>query len=380
MKLLEYEAKEYFRKFNIPTPMGEMATTPEAVKEITERFGKPVVIKAQLPVGGRGKAGGIKFADTPEEAEAAAGQLLGMKIKDLPVEKLYVEEKLNIVNEIYLGVTVDRANRRHVILASSEGGVEIEVVAEETPEKIIRHLVDPTVGLRSYHANLIAKRLGYGGKMMRRFASFVLKLYRLAVEMDAELTEINPLIEIEEGFIAADARLLVDNNALFRHKELEEKLLHSYQGELTEREMEARAQGLTYVELDGNVGIIGNGAGLTMATLDTVMLQGGKAGNFLDLGGGATPERIGKAVKFVLGDDRTKALFVNVLGGITRCDHTAQGIVTARRVLGSKKPIVVRMMGTNEAEAKEILRKAGIETLDTMEEGARLAVQLAGGN
>ena len=215
---------------------------------------------------------------------------------------------------------------------------------------------------------------------MRQFGAFVSKLYELAVGMDAELTEINPLAEVEDGFLAADARLNVDNNSLFRHKELEEKLLDSYQGEFSGREMEAKEQDLTYVELDGNIGIIGNGAGLTMATLDTVMLQGGKAANFLDLGGGATPERIGKAVKFVLGDERAKALFVNVLGGITRCDHTAQGIITARRVLGSDKPIVVRMMGTNEAEGKEILKKAGIETLDTMEEGAKLAVQLAGEN
>ena len=380
MKLLEYEAKEYFKKYGIPTPAGKMVTSPEGAKEYTAELGKPVVIKVQLPVGGRGKAGGVKFADTPEEASEAASQLLGMTIKDLQVKKLYVEEKVGIVNEIYLGVTVDRNNKKHVILASNEGGMDIEEVADKTPEKIVKHLVDPVDGLRSYHCNYIATRLGYSGRKMRQFGAFVAKLYELAVGMDAELTEINPLAEVEDGFLAADARLNVDNNSLFRHKELEEKLLDSYQGEFSGREMDAKEQGLTYVELDGNIGIIGNGAGLTMATLDTVMLQGGKAANFLDLGGGATPERIGKAVKFVLGDERTKALFVNVLGGITRCDHTAQGIVTARRVLNSTKPIVVRMMGTNEAEGKEILKKAGIETLDTMEEGAKMAVELAGGN
>jgi succinyl-CoA synthetase beta subunit len=257
--------------------------------------------------------------------------------------------------------------------------MDIEDVAAQTPERIVRHRVDPVLGLRSYHCNLIAKRLGYGDAKMRAFAALVSRLYQLAVEMDAELTEINPLAEMEDGFTAADARLNVDNNALYRHRELEEKLLHSYQGELTEREMEARAMDLAYVELDGNIGIIGNGAGLTMATLDTVMLRGGRAANFLDLGGGATPERIGKAARFVLADPRTKALFVNVLGGITRCDHTAEGIVSARRELGSSKPIVVRMMGTNEAEGKAILKRAGIETLDTMEEAAELAVRLAGG-
>jgi len=380
LKLLEYEAKEYFRKFNIPTPEGRMVTTAEDAAAAAREMGRPVVIKVQLPVGGRGKAGGVKFADTPEEAEVAAAQLLGMGIKGLTVEKLYVEEKIRIVSEVYLGVTVDRGNRCYVILASREGGMDIEEVAARTPERIVRHRVDPVMGLRSFHCTLIARRLGYGDKKMSQFSAFVSRLYELAIGMDAELTEINPLAEVEDGFMAADARLNVDNNALYRHRELEEKLLHSYQGELTEREMEARAMDLAYVELDGNIGIIGNGAGLTMATLDTVMLHGGRTANFLDLGGGATPERIGKAVKFVLEDKRVKALFVNVLGGITRCDHAAEGIVSARRDLGSTKPVVVRMMGTNEAEGKAILKRAGIETLDTMEEAAELAVKLAGGN
>ncbi len=379
MKLLEYEAKEYFKKYGIPTPEGRMVESPEDARAYVESLGKPVVIKVQLPVGGRGKAGGVKFADSPSEAANVAKQLLGMTIKGLKVEKLYVEEKVDIVNEIYLGVTIDRNRKQHVVLASSEGGMDIEEVAAKTPEKIVRFYVDPVIGLKSYHANFIASKLGYRSGMMRKFAAFVSRLFLLAVEMDVELTEINPLVEVKDGFLAADARLNVDNNALFRHKELEERLLDSYQGELTEREMEARSQGLTYVELDGNIGIIGNGAGLTMATLDTVMLHGGKAANFLDLGGGATPERIGKAVKFVLSDERTKALFVNVLGGITRCDYTAEGIVAARMELGINKPIVVRMMGTKEAEGKAILEKNGIDTLDSMEEAAEQAVKLAGG-
>jgi succinyl-CoA synthetase beta subunit len=378
MKLLEYEAKKYFKKYGIPTPEGRMVESPEDARAYVESLGKPVVIKVQLPVGGRGKAGGVKFADSPEEATNVAKQLLGMTIKGFKVEKLYVEEKVDIVNEIYLGVTIDRNRKQHVVLASSEGGMDIEEVAAKTPEKIVRFYVDPVIGLKSYHANFIASKLGYRSGMMRKFASFVSRLFSLAVEMDVELTEINPLVEVKDGFLAADARLNVDNNALFRHKELEARLLDSYQGELTEREVEARSQGLTYVELDGNIGIIGNGAGLTMATLDTVMLHGGKAANFLDLGGGATPERIGKAVKFVLSDERTKALFVNVLGGITRCDYTAEGIVAARMELGINKPIVVRMMGTKEAEGKAILKKNGIDTLDSMEEAAEQAVKLAG--
>jgi len=377
LKLLEYEAKEYFRRHGIPTPQGRMVTTPREARDYTTGLGKPVVIKAQLPVGGRGKAGGVRFADTPEEAAEAADALLGMRIKGLTVEKLYVEEKLSIVNEIYLGVTVDRRNKAYVVLASSEGGMDIEEVAAKTPERIVRHLVDPVHGLRSYHANLVAKRLGYGGRKMLQFVAVVESLYELALEMDAELTEINPLAEVKDGFMAVDARLNVDNNALFRHRELEERLLESYRGELTEREMEARSQGLTYVELDGDIGIIGNGAGLTMATLDTVMLHGGRAANFLDLGGGATPERIGEAAKFVLSDERTKALLVNVLGGITRCDHIAEGVVAARREVAVEKPVVVRMMGTNEEEGRKILKEAGIETLGSMEEAAELAVKLA---
>ena len=377
MKLLEYEAKEYFRRHGIPTPQGRLVTTPREARDYTTGLGKPVVIKAQLPVGGRGKAGGVRFADTPEEAAEVADALLGMRIKGLTVEKLYVEEKLRIVNEIYLGVTVDRRNKAYVVLASSEGGMDIEEVAAKTPERIVRHLVDPVHGLRSYHGNLVAKRLGYGGRKMLQFAAVVESLYELALEMDAELTEINPLAEVEDGFTAADARLNVDNNALFRHRELEERLLESYQSELTEREMKARSKGLTYVELDGNIGIIGNGAGLTMATLDTVMLYGGRAANFLDLGGGAAPERIDEAAKFVLGDERTKTLLVNVLGGITRCDHIAEGVVAARREVAVEKPIVVRMMGTNEEEGRKILKEAGIETLGSMEEAAELAVKLA---
>ncbi len=356
-----------------------MVESPEEARAFVESLGKPVVIKVQLPVGGRGKAGGVRFADTPEEAANVAEQLIGMTIKGLRVEKLYVEEKVNIVNEVYLGVTIDRDRKQYVVLASSEGGMDIEEVAACSPEKIVRFYVDPLIGLQSFHSNYIASKLGYRDGLMRKFASFVSKLFSLAVEMDAELTEINPLVEVEDGFLAADARLNVDNNALFRHKGLETRLLESYQGELTEREMEARSQGLTYVELDGDIGIIGNGAGLTMATLDTVMLHGGKAANFLDLGGGATPERIRKAVEFVLGDTRTRALFVNILGGITRCDYTAEGIVEARRELGVSKPIVVRMMGTKEEEGKAILKDNGIESLDSMEEAAEQAVKLAGG-
>ncbi len=380
MKLLEYEAKDIFRRFGIPTPEGCVATTPGEARSFVESLGKPVAVKAQLHVGGRGKAGGIQFADTPSQASDVTGQLIGRRLKGLEVRKVLVEEKLDIVDEVYLGVTVDRSNKRYVVLASSEGGVDIEEVAAKTPEKIVRHLVDPLEGFQSYHANWVAKGVGYSGGKVTQLAGVLLKLYEVSQEMDAELTEINPLAETPGGFIAADARLNVDNNALFRHGELQDKMLESEMGELTEREIEARKQGLTYVELDGNIGIIGNGAGLTMATLDTVMLHGGRASDFLDLGGGASAERIERAVNFVLSDPRVEALFVNVLGGITKCDDTAKGIVRARADTGSKKPIVVRMMGTNEEEGRRILKEEGIEALDTMEEAAERAVRLVGGS
>jgi succinyl-CoA synthetase beta subunit len=380
LKFLEYEAKEVFRRYGVPLGASAVALTPEEAREAAVTIAKPIVVKAQVGVGGRGKAGGIKPADTPAQVYDVAKQILGMKIKDLIVRKVLVEERLSIQHEVYLGVIVDRALRCYTILASSEGGMNIEEVAAKTPEKIVRHNVDPLRGLRSYNTNNVAKRLGYNGKRMQQLSDILLKLFRVAYEMDAELTEINPLVETTEGFIAADARLNVDNNALYRHKELEAKYLESFEGELTPREMEARAMDLTYVELNGDIGIIGNGAGLTMATLDTVMLYGGHAGNFLDLGGGANPDRIGKAVEFVLKDNRVKALFVNVLGGITRCDDTAKGIIEARKKLGDNKPIVVRMMGTNEEDGKRLLHGAGIETNDTMEEAAQKAVNLARGH
>ncbi|MBN1683694.1 ADP-forming succinate--CoA ligase subunit beta [Candidatus Bathyarchaeota archaeon] len=379
MKLLEYEAKELFNKFSIPIPKGNIVTDPESAKKFAEGLAKPVVIKAQIPIGGRGKAGGIQFADTPSQAYSLTQQMLNQKIRELSVNKILIEEKILIKKEIYLGITVDRNSKSYVILTSSSGGMDIEEIAVKQPEKIVKKIIEPILGLRSYHAIYIAKHLGYSSKKMIDLASIILKLYKVAFETDAELAEINPLVETEEGFIATDARLNVDNNSLYRHKDLEERLFESYEGELTQREIEARKMDLVYVELDGDIGIIGNGAGLTMATLDTVMLNGGKPGNFLDLGGGANPDRISKAIEFVLMDEHIKSLFVNVLGGITRCDDTAKGIVNAQKKLGINKPIVVRMMGTNEEEGKKILSDAGINSYDTMEAAADRIVKLTEG-
>jgi succinyl-CoA synthetase beta subunit len=338
-----------------------------------------VAIKAQLPLGGRGKAGGIGFADTPVEAESVAGKLLGSVIKDVEVEKLLVEEKLDIVDELYLAVVVDRRSKSYVVLASTEGGVDIEDVASSTPEKIVRHAVNPVLGLRDYHCRRIAGQLGYSGKLVFSLATLIGKLYRIAWESDAELTEINPLALTPDVFFAIDARLNIDDNALFRHPDLVEVSRTGGFSDLSPREQAARELGLTYVELDGELGIVGNGAGLTMATIDTVALHGGRPANFLDLGGGATAERIEAGVSFVMGDSRVEAVFVNILGGITRCDDIAKGLVMARSRIGSEKPLVVRLVGTNEEEGRRILESRGIPTLETMEEAAERVVSLMGG-
>lgn len=252
--------------------------------------------------------------------------------------------------------------------------MNIEDVADKTPEKIIRHQIDPMVGIKRYHTLWITKQLGYKGKTAGALSGIIEKLYKVAINMDAELTEINPLAYTDEGFIAADGRLNLDDNALYRHPEYATN--DEYVSELTPREQEAKEKGLTYVEMDGNIGIISNGAGLTMATIDTVTLEGGKPANFLDLGGGANPDRIERSVAFVLSDPRVKILLVNILGGITHCDDTANGIIAAREKLGVSKPIVVRMMGTNEEEGIRLLKEAGIDTLDSMSEAARKAVKL----
>ncbi len=378
MKLLEYQAKEVFRGHGIPTPRGELADSAKGVKGIAERLG-PVAIKAQLPLGGRGKAGGIQFADTPDEAESVARQLLGSEIKGVEVERLLVEEKLDIVDELYLGVVVDRRSRSYVVLASREGGVDIEEVASSTPEKIVRHTVNPVHGIRNYHCRRIAGLLDFSGKTMLQIAALIGKLYLIAWEMDAELTEINPVAVTPDRVVALDARLNIDDSSLFRHQDLVEVYRLGGYSDLSPREREARDLGLTYVELDGDIGIVGNGAGLTMATIDTVALHGGRPANFLDLGGGASAERIETGVSFVMGDSRVEAVFVNILGGITRCDDIARGLVMARSRVGSEKPLVVRLVGTNEEEGRRILGSRGIPTLETMEEAAERIVSLTGG-
>ncbi len=377
MKLLEHEAKDIFRAFNMPTPPGGVAKTPEEAMNLAAKVGKPVVVKAQVLSGKRGKAGGVRFADTPEQAKEVAMLILGLKINNLSVEAVLVEEKLDIQQEIYAGITIDRNKRKYVVIGSGSGGMSIEELAEESPEKIVKLYVDPSTGFLPYNAREMAIKMGFRGKQINKLAIFFLKLWNIVEAHDVELTEINPLILTKDGrFLAADARLNVDDNALFRHKQMMESLKRD-PVEQNEREKLATENNMAYVELDGNIACICNGAGLTMATLDAVSLYGGNASTFLDLGGGADAERVEKGIEVALMYPKVKAILINIMGGITRCDEVAKGILAARDDGDITVPMVVRMVGTNEEEGQEILNKAGIPFLKTMEEAASKVVNLA---
>lgn len=374
MKLFEHEAKVIFSKYKIPTPPGKLTNSPTKTREITTQLHTPVAIKAQVTVAGRGKAGGILFADSPAEAELAAKKLLDTQIKGVKVENVLVEEKASVRSELYFGITIDRSSRSYVAVASSEGGMEIEEIAATMPEKIIKVFIAPLRGFHSYHARLIAKKLGYERRQMLGLATIFLRLYKIVLDYDAELAEMNPLVETSEGkFVAVDTRLIVDDNALYRHPEFKKRLIE-IGAELTPQEIEARKSGLAYVKLEGNIGVIGNGAGLVMATLDTIKLYGGDPANFLDVGGGATADKMFAALNLVFSDPRVKVVFINILGGITRCDEVARGVLEAKRRTGFVKPMVIRLVGTNEEEGRRILTDAGVHVLDSMEEAAERAV------
>ncbi|TFG13012.1 ADP-forming succinate--CoA ligase subunit beta [Candidatus Thorarchaeota archaeon] len=377
MKLFEHEAKDIFRSFKMPTPAGGVANTPAEAKKVASEIGKPVVVKAQVLSGKRGKAGGIKFADTPDEAAKYAQEILEMRINDLPVEAILIEEKLDIEQEIYAGITIDRNERKYVVIGSSAGGMSIEELAEESPEKIVKKHIDPLMGFQPYEAQQMAIDMGFSGKQIIKLAGFFRSLWNIVQEYDVELTEINPLILTTDGeFLAADARLNIDDNALYRHRELIDELDRKA-AEQNERERMASQEGMAYVELEGNIACICNGAGLTMATLDAVALHGGDASTFLDLGGGADAERVERGIEIALMYDKVEAILVNIMAGITRCDEVAKGIVAAREERGIKVPLVIRMVGTNEDEGQKILNEAGIPFLQTMEEAAAKVVELA---
>jgi len=378
LKLFEHEAKAIFAKYNIPTPRGELIASPARALEIASKINVPVAVKAQILAAGRGKAGGIFFASSPREAELAVKKLLSTEIKGFKVRSVLVEEKVPIERELYFSVAVDRSNRCYVAIASSEGGIEIEEVAAAAPEKIVKVFIDPLRDFHLSHARRIAKRLGYSGGQMQNLATIFLKLYNVAMDCDAELAEMNPLVETPEGkFVAADARLIIDDNALYRHPEFRERVIKEEKAELPPLELEARKSGLAYVKLEGNVGVIGNGAGLVMATLDAIQLYGGNPANFLDVGGGASADVMSAALNLVFSDSGVDVVFINILGGITRCDEVAKGILEAKRQVGFLKPVVVRLVGTNEEEGKRILTEAGIHVLDSMEEAAKRAVEIA---
>ena len=377
MKLYEHEAKSILSQYGVPTPKGKVATTPQQTREAAAKLNLPVAVKAQVLTGGRGKAGGILFADSPEEAGKAAAQLLKTQIKGTAVRKVLVEEKIAVKKELYFAVTIDRLNRCYVAAASSKGGIEIEEVAAQSPERIIRILIKPQLGFRPFHARQTAKKLGYGGNQMIELAEIFQRLYRIGMDYDAEIVEVNPLAETADGkFVAADARLIIDDNALFRHPEYKKKQLEEPR-DLSPREAEALRNGIDYVKLDGDIGVVGNGAGLVMATLDMISFYGGKPANFLDLGGGASTEKIATALEIVMSDPEVKVAFVNILGGMTRCDEVAQAILEAKAKTGTTKTVVIRLIGTNEEEGKRVLAEAGIHVFDSMEEAAERAVALS---
>ena len=365
MKLFEFEAKNILKKYGVSVPKGNTASNTSEAEAVAREIGKPVVLKAQVLVAGRGKAGGIVFAEDPREANKVASRLIGSSIKESLVKNVLVEEKLNIATQFYVSVAIDRQAKKYIVLTSTEGGVDIEEVAKTSPQKIARYWVDPVAGLNQADA---IKMLG-GFKLNRddanKFGAIIATLYKAALDNDAELVELNPLVKTTSGdFIAADARIIVDDNALFRHPEFKAE---SSEEEATPLEIEARKQGLAYVDLDGDIGIVGNGAGLVMATLDLVNSYGGRPANFLDVGGGGDVEITKKAVLLVMSKPAVKAIVLNILGGITRCDIVAQAVIEALKEASVKKPIVVRMMGTNEEEGIRMLNAVGINIYPNVE-------------
>jgi succinyl-CoA synthetase beta subunit len=376
MNLHEYQARDVLASNGIPVTGGGVASTPAEVRRLAEQVAGRVVVKAQVLVGGRGKAGGIKLADTPEQAEQVASQILGMDIKGLTVKKVLVAEAISYQKEVYLAVILDRASKRIVVMASSEGGVEIEEVAKTNPEAIIKVAADPVQGLLDFQARQIAFGIGLtDGKQVRQFAQIATALYRTFIATDASLAEINPLVIKDDGtLLALDSKIVLDDSALFRHADLAQ--LRDIAGE-PEAEIKAREAELTFIKLDGTIGCMVNGAGLAMATMDVVKLYGGEPANFLDIGGGAGAQKVAAALDIILDDANVKAVMVNIFGGITRCDEVARGIVTALGQLKRRVPMVVRLVGTNEEEGRRILADANLIPAATLSEAAQKAVELA---
>jgi len=387
MKIHEYQAKAILAKFGVPVPRGEVVFKKQDAEGVARKLGTPVtVVKAQIHAGGRGKGGGVKLARSPEQAGELAGQILGMKLvtpqtgaEGRLVRRLLIEEGLDIKRELYLSLLVDRAVAAPVFMASASGGMEIEEVAKEHPEAILRETISPATGLQSYQVRKLAFGLGLPAEMLKVAVPFFHSLYWAFLETDASLLEINPLVVTGDGrLVALDAKMNFDDNAIFRHSYLAE--LRDLDEE-TPSEVEASKFKLNYIQLDGNVACMVNGAGLAMATMDIIKLSGGSPANFLDVGGGASEEQVRNAFKILLGDPNVRAVFVNIFGGILRCDVLAAGVVKAARELGIRVPVVVRLEGTNVEAGQKILRESGLNftVAEGMRDGAQKVVALAGG-
>jgi succinyl-CoA synthetase beta subunit len=384
VKVHEYQAKALLREFGVPVPRGEWAETPAAARAIAERLGGKVVVKAQVHAGGRGKAGGIKLADDPAAAERAAAQIIGMRLKTpqtppdgITVRSAYVEEASAIDRELYLSITLDRARGTHVVMASAAGGMDIEEVAARTPGKILREWTHPAIGVGDFQARRLAFGLGLAGDAFKQGVALIKALWALYLAKDCSLAEVNPLIVAKDGrVLALDAKLDFDDNALYRHPEI--AVLRDTHEE-DPLDVEASKYNLNYIKLDGNVGCMVNGAGLAMATMDIIKLAGGEPANFLDVGGGASPEQIENAFRILSSDKRVKAVFINVFGGILRVDRLAEGIIAAVRKLGLTLPVVLRAEGTNVELGKKMLAESGLHLTmaDDMGDGARKAVAFA---
>jgi succinyl-CoA synthetase beta subunit len=383
MKIHEYQAKQILRKFGVQTPRGEVAFTAAEAKEIAEKIGPRVVLKAQIHAGGRGKGGGIKIANNPQEAETLAQDMIGMTLvthqtgpEGKTVKRLLVEEALDIEKELYIGIVIDRAKEAPVIMASSEGGVEIEKVAAETPELIFKEYIDPSTGFLGFQARKLAFKLGLKGETFKQAVKFLIGLYRAFQATDASLAEINPLLVTKQGnVLALDAKMNFDDNALVRHAEIHEMRDLDEEEPL---EVEASKYNLNYIKLDGNVGCMVNGAGLAMATMDIIMYTGGMPANFLDVGGGVSEEAVKNAFKILVSDPDVKAALINIFGGIVRCDMVANGIIKAAKELGLDIPMVVRLEGTNVEQGKKILEESGLsfQSASSMKEAAEKVVPL----
>jgi succinyl-CoA synthetase beta subunit len=375
MNIHEYQAREILQRHGVPVPPGEVAATADEVAAAAERFGRPVVIKAQVHAGGRGKAGGVKLAETPAEAREHASRIIGMEIKGLPVERVLVAPAEDIASEAYVGIIVDRASKRPVFMVSREGGVDIEEVAARDPNAIRKLAVDPRYGLLSFQAYALAASLYDDVKQQRACAKLLQQLYAAFIDSGASLAEINPLVTTPDGEVKAlDAKFNIDDNELFRRPDIE--ALRDASAE-PEAETAAREAGLTFIKLDGDIGAVVNGAGLAMATMDLIKFYGGDPANFLDIGGSSNPEKVVNALRIITSDPNVRVICFNIFGGITRCDDVANGIVEATRRIQIDVPLVIRLTGTNEKQALEILEGAGISATTSMDGVVQKAVELA---